>query len=193
MPFKKSVKAGVLLYALLMTSLFSLLLGVYVHMQQRDVQQQIAFRKSVTARAMARYTLDRLAQEKKIEWIDPTTPEETLPKEPRSQEEPALPTSPSSEESASSQGDSSETAVSNHAEETQASLSDQQEKEDSKDETDDPPQQEAPKEPAPLKGHIRFREGVCRYEQQEQVLLLEVTLSSGEVYHYPIPMASKSP
>lgn len=58
----KQVKAGVLLYALLMFALFSLVLQFYLHRQVAENQLSMVSKQETTAYLMAQMTLDTVRQ-----------------------------------------------------------------------------------------------------------------------------------
>lgn len=72
MHFQKKVKAGVLLYALLMAAVFSLILQFYIHRQISNHHIYQASKASTQAYAMVLLTLDNLPQPtpEKIEQTD---------------------------------------------------------------------------------------------------------------------------
>lgn len=61
MHFRQQVKAGVLLYALLMAAIFSLLLQFYINRQISNYHIYETSQASTTAYAMANLTLDHLS------------------------------------------------------------------------------------------------------------------------------------
>ncbi|MFI3078910.1 competence type IV pilus minor pilin ComGG [Streptococcus sp. 2021WUSS124] len=69
MLFKKKVKAGILLYALLMLAVFSLLLQFYLHRQEAESRLVQVARQETTAYIMARMVLDKVEQDLQVEKI----------------------------------------------------------------------------------------------------------------------------
>ncbi|HFI0213846.1 TPA: competence type IV pilus minor pilin ComGG [Streptococcus suis] len=62
MLLKKRVKAGILLYALLMLAFFSLLLQFYLHRQEAESRLVQVARQETTAYIMAQMVLDRVEE-----------------------------------------------------------------------------------------------------------------------------------
>ncbi|MCK3942447.1 competence protein ComGG [Streptococcus suis] len=63
MLLKKKVKAGILLYALLMLAVFSLLLQFYLHRQEAESQIAQLAKQEATAYIMAQMVLDQVGEE----------------------------------------------------------------------------------------------------------------------------------
>ncbi|NQN86593.1 competence protein ComGG [Streptococcus suis] len=63
MLLKKKVKAGILLYALLMLAVFSLLLQFYLHRQEAESRLVQVARQETTAYIMAQMVLDKVEQD----------------------------------------------------------------------------------------------------------------------------------
>ncbi|MGO0052313.1 competence type IV pilus minor pilin ComGG [Streptococcus suis] len=63
MLLKKKVKAGILLYALLMLAVFSLLLQFYLHRQEAESRLVQVARQEATAYIMAQMVLDQVEEE----------------------------------------------------------------------------------------------------------------------------------
>ncbi|MBY4975323.1 competence type IV pilus minor pilin ComGG [Streptococcus suis] len=63
MLLKKKVKAGILLYALLMLAVFSLLLQFYLHRQEAESRLVQVARQETTAYIMAQMVLDQVEEE----------------------------------------------------------------------------------------------------------------------------------
>lgn len=63
MLLKKKVKAGILLYALLMLAVFSLLLQFYIHRQEAESRLVQVARQETTAYIMAQMVLDQVEEE----------------------------------------------------------------------------------------------------------------------------------
>ncbi|MGQ7367639.1 competence type IV pilus minor pilin ComGG [Streptococcus suis] len=63
MLLKKKVKAGILLYALLMLAVFSLLLQFYLHRQEAESQIAQVAKQEATAYIMAQMVLDQVEEE----------------------------------------------------------------------------------------------------------------------------------
>ncbi|MBY5034271.1 competence protein ComGG [Streptococcus gallolyticus] len=61
MIFRKKVKAGILLYAMLMLAVFSLLLQFYLRSQEALAQAHLASRESSQAYFMAQLTMDNVS------------------------------------------------------------------------------------------------------------------------------------
>ncbi|HEL1757338.1 TPA: competence protein ComGG [Streptococcus suis] len=69
MLLKKRVKAGILLYALLMLAVFSLLLQFYLHRQEAESRLVQVARQEATAYIMAQMVLDKVEQDLQVEKI----------------------------------------------------------------------------------------------------------------------------
>ncbi|HEM3461296.1 TPA: competence protein ComGG [Streptococcus suis] len=69
MLLKKKVKAGILLYALLMLAVFSLLLQFYLHRQEAESRLVQVARQETTAYIMAQMVLDKVEQDLQVEKI----------------------------------------------------------------------------------------------------------------------------
>ncbi|HEM3538122.1 TPA: competence protein ComGG [Streptococcus suis] len=69
MLLKKKVKAGILLYALLMLAIFSLLLQFYLHRQEAESRLVQVARQETTAYVMAQMVLDKVEQDLQVEKI----------------------------------------------------------------------------------------------------------------------------
>ncbi|HEP1840033.1 TPA: competence protein ComGG [Streptococcus suis] len=69
MLLKKKVKAGILLYALLMLAVFSLLLQFYLHRQEAESRLVQVVRQEATAYIMAQMILDKVEQDLQVEKI----------------------------------------------------------------------------------------------------------------------------
>ncbi|HEL1630570.1 TPA: competence protein ComGG [Streptococcus suis] len=69
MLLKKKVKAGILLYALLMLAVFSLLLQFYLHRQEAESRLVQVARQETTAYVMAQMVLDKVEQDLQVEKI----------------------------------------------------------------------------------------------------------------------------
>ncbi|WP_044690422.1 competence type IV pilus minor pilin ComGG, partial [Streptococcus suis] len=63
MLLKKKVKAGILLYALLMLAVFSLLLQFYLNRQEAESQIAQVAKQEATAYIMAQMVLDQVGEE----------------------------------------------------------------------------------------------------------------------------------
>ncbi|WP_269088708.1 competence type IV pilus minor pilin ComGG, partial [Streptococcus suis] len=69
MLLKKKVKAGILLYALLMLAVFSLLLQFYLHRQEAESRLVQVARQETTAYIMAQMVLDKVEKDLQVEKI----------------------------------------------------------------------------------------------------------------------------
>ncbi|AER18476.1 competence protein ComGG [Streptococcus suis] len=69
MLLKKKVKAGILLYALLMLAVFSLLLQFYLHRQEAESRLVQVARQETTAYIMSKMVLDKVEQDLQVEKI----------------------------------------------------------------------------------------------------------------------------
>ncbi len=69
MLLKKKVKAGILLYALLMLAVFSLLLQFYLYRQEAESRLVQVARQETTAYIMAQMVLDKVEQDLQVEKI----------------------------------------------------------------------------------------------------------------------------
>ncbi|HEM3662583.1 TPA: competence protein ComGG [Streptococcus suis] len=69
MLLKKKVRAGILLYALLMLAVFSLLLQFYLHRQEAESRLVQVARQETTAYIMAQMVLDKVEKDLQVEKI----------------------------------------------------------------------------------------------------------------------------
>ena len=65
MRLNRQVKAGIMLYALLMTAIFTLLLGLYLHRQEASLQEYKVYHKQTQAYALAHFSMQEMRKEKK--------------------------------------------------------------------------------------------------------------------------------
>ncbi|NQG98266.1 competence protein ComGG [Streptococcus suis] len=171
MLLKKKVKAGILLYALLMLAVFSLLLQFYLHRQEAESRLVQVARQETTAYIMAQMVLDRV--------------EEGL------QEHQAVAEKVASQ-TAQKKGDET---VANQIEDEEEVKEAQPTRESQ--ETNEKPAQTSSKKkeeikPIETEGSVLFREGVSHYRLSEERLYVTVELLTGEQYFYQIPLVLSS-
>lgn len=167
MLLKKKVKAGILLYALLMLAVFSLLLQFYLHRQEAESRLVQAARQEATAYIMAQMVLDKVEGDLQEHQV--------VAKEKATQTE-------------DKKGDevvASETVVEKEVEEEQPTR-------ESQENVEKPAQTSSKKkeESAPIKteGSVLFREGQASYHIKNRTVSVNVNLRNGGEYHYQFPV-----
>ncbi|HFU4500865.1 TPA: competence type IV pilus minor pilin ComGG [Streptococcus suis] len=159
MLLKKKVRAGILLYALLMLAVFSLLLQFYLHRQEAESRLVQVARQETTAYIMAQMVLDQV--------------EEDLQRRQAVDEKEASQTE-------DEKGDgivASETVVEEEVKEVQTTRENQ--------ETDEKPAQTSSQK---KEGSVLFREGQASYHIKNRTVSVNVNLRNGGKYHYQFPV-----
>lgn len=167
MLLKKKVKAGILLYALLMLAVFSLLLQFYLHRQEAESQIAQVAKQEATAYIMAQMVLDQVEEElrerqavaeKVASQTDEKKGDETVASQIEDEKE---------EKEAQSTRENQETIVeSEHAHTKQ--------KEESKS--------------IETEGSVLFQEGQASYHVKNKQVTIIVALGKGGSYHYQFPV-----
>lgn len=167
MLLKKKVKAGILLYALLMLAVFSLLLQFYLHRQEAESQLNHVTKQEATAYIMAQMVLDQVGEElqereaiaKKVaSQTDEKKGDETVASQIEDEKE---------EKEAQSTRENQETIVeSEHAHTKQ--------KEESKS--------------IETEGSVLFQEGQASYHVKNKQVTIIVALGKGGKYSYQFPV-----
>lgn len=164
MLLKKKVKAGILLYALLMLAVFSLLLQFYLHRQEAESQIAQVAKQESTAYIMAQMVLDQV--------------EEDL------QERQAVAKEEASQTDEKKEDDivASETVEKKEVKEAQSTKESQ--------ETAEKPAQTSSEQSKPIedKGTVTFQEGQASYHVKNKQVTIIVALGKGGTYHYQFPV-----
>ncbi|HFI0419474.1 TPA: competence type IV pilus minor pilin ComGG [Streptococcus suis] len=164
MLLKKKVKAGILLYALLMLAVFSLLLQFYLHRQEAESQITQLAKQEATAYIMAQMVLDQVEEE--------LQERQAVAKEVASQTEQQKEVEVAASETANikEEGEVQET-TSTKPESTTKSV-------------DTSSTQNMESKPIEDKGTVTFQEGQANYHVKDKQLLVMVLLRNGEQYDY---------
>ncbi|WP_029186877.1 competence type IV pilus minor pilin ComGG [Streptococcus suis] len=167
MLLKKKVRAGILLYALLMLAVFSLLLQFYLHRQEAESRLVQVARQETTAYIMAQMVLDKVEgdlQERQAvaEKVASQTDEN---------KEDAIATSQTADEKLKKEDQP--TRKNQETAENPAQTSSKK-KEESK--------------PIETEGSMLFREGQASYHIKNRTVSVNVNLRNGGEYHYQFPV-----
>lgn len=167
MLLKKKVKAGILLYALLMLAVFSLLLQFYLHRQEAESQIAQVAKQEATAYIMAQMVLDQVEGD--------LQERQAVAKEVASQtdqmKEDAMAASQTVDEK--EKKEEQPTRESQETAEKPAQTSSKK-KEESK--------------PIETEGSVLFREGQASYHIKNRTVSVNVNLRNGGEYHYQFPV-----
>ncbi|MGQ7339645.1 competence type IV pilus minor pilin ComGG [Streptococcus suis] len=160
MLLKKKVKAGILLYALLMLAVFSLLLQFYLHRQEAESQIAQVAKQEATAYIMAQMVLNQVEEE--------LQEREAIAKKVASQ----------TDEMKEDAMAASQTVDEKEKKEAQSTRESQ--------ETAEKPAQTSSEKSKPIedKGTVTFQEGQANYHVKDKQLLVMVLLRNGEQYDY---------
>ncbi|HFI0424337.1 TPA: competence type IV pilus minor pilin ComGG [Streptococcus suis] len=163
MLLKKKVKAGILLYALLMLAVFSLLLQFYLHRQEAESRLVQVARQETTAYIMAQMVLDQVEEDlQRRQVVDEKVASQTEDKK-----EDKIVTS--------------ETVVEKEVKEEQPTRK-------SQDPAEKPAQTSSKKKeeskPIETEGSVLFREGQASYHIKNRTVSVNVNLRNGGEYHY---------
>lgn len=172
---KKRVRAGILLYALLMLAVFSLFLQFYLHRQVAESRLVGASKQQATAYIMAQMTLDDLrGQLSKKEPAEKET--SILQSEVESSRTVASAALPSDFQS---QTDAATTSVADQGSTASSPPASAEEPSDNLAQTIQA-------------GQVSFSTGQVTYQQDKGQLVLRVTLKSQETYSYRFPIPSQN-
>ncbi|HEL1670276.1 TPA: competence protein ComGG [Streptococcus suis 2651] len=168
MLLKKKVKAGILLYALLMLAVFSLLLQFYLHRQEAESQIAQVAKHEATAYIMAQMVLDQVEEELQ-ERVAIANKVARQTDEMREDKETA-----------------SEMARNMEAGEVQETISTKQESTTKS--VDTSSTQDVESKPIEDKGTVTFQEGQASYHVKNKQVTIIVALGKGGSYHYQFPV-----
>ncbi|MEG3336151.1 competence type IV pilus minor pilin ComGG [Streptococcus suis] len=168
MLLKKKVKAGILLYALLMLAVFSLLLQFYLHRQEAESQIAQVAKQETTAYIMAQMVLDKVEEE--------LQEREAIAKKVASQ----------TEQQKEVEAAASETA--NIKEEGEVQETTNTKPEPATKFVDTSSAQNMESKPIEGKGTVTFQEGQASYHIKNRNLTVNVNLRNGGKYHYQFPL-----
>ncbi|WP_032511350.1 competence type IV pilus minor pilin ComGG [Streptococcus suis] len=168
MLLKKKVKAGILLYALLMLAVFSLLLQFYLHRQEAESRLVQVARQEATAYIMAQMVLDQVEGD--------LQERQAVAKEVASQ----------TDEMKEDAMAASQTVDEKEKKEEQPTRESQ--------ETAEKTAQTSSEKSKPIegKGTVTFQEGQARYQLKGDQLLVTVELTSDGLYTYQFPLGLSS-
>ncbi|AER20572.1 TPA: competence protein ComGG [Streptococcus suis] len=168
MLLKKKVKAGILLYALLMLAVFSLLLQFYLHRQEAESRLVQVARQETTAYIMAQMVLDQVEGD--------LQEHQAVAKEVASQ----------TEQQKEVEAAASDTANIKEVEEVQETTNTRQELTTKSVATSST--QDVESKPIEDKGTVTFQEGQVNYHVKDKQVRIIVALGSGGTYHYRFPV-----
>ncbi|MFM0775360.1 competence type IV pilus minor pilin ComGG [Streptococcus suis] len=168
MLLKKKVKAGILLYALLMLAVFSLLLQFYLNRQEAESQIAQVAKQEATAYIMAQMVLEQV--------------EEDLQERVAIANKEARQTDEMKEDAMAA----SQTVDEKEKKEEQPTRESQ--------ETAEKTAQTSSEKSKPIegKGTVTFQEGQARYQLKGDQLLVTVELTSDGLYTYQFPLGLSS-
>lgn len=164
MLLKKKVKAGILLYALLMLAVFSLLLQFYLHRQEAESQIAQLAKQEATAYIIAQMVLDQVEED--------LQEREAIAKKVASQTEQQKEVEAAASETVNikEEGEVQETTSSKPEPATKS--------------VDTSSTQNVESKPIEGKGTVTFQEGQASYHVKNQQLSVLVLLRNGEQYNY---------
>lgn len=164
MLLKKKVKAGILLYALLMLAVFSLLLQFYLHRQEAESRLVQVARQETTAYIMAQMVLDQVEED--------LQEREAIAKKVASQ----------TDEMKEDAMAASQTVDEKEKKEEQPTRESQ--------ETAEKPAQTSSEQSKPIedKGTVTFQEGQASYRVKNKQVTIIVALGRGGMYRYQFPV-----
>ncbi|HFI0036872.1 TPA: competence type IV pilus minor pilin ComGG [Streptococcus suis] len=168
MLLKKKVKAGILLYALLMLAVFSLLLQFYLHRQEAESQLNHVAKQEATAYIMAQMVLDQVGEE--------LQEREAIAKKVASQ----------TEQQKEVEAAASDTA--NIKEEGEVQETTNTKPESATKSVDTSSTQNVEIKPIEDKGTVTFQEGQASYHVKNKQVTIIVALGRGGSYHYQFPV-----
>ncbi|HEL9598319.1 TPA: competence protein ComGG [Streptococcus suis] len=169
MLLKKKVKAGILLYALLMLAVFSLLLQFYLHRQEAESQIAQVAKQEATAYIMAQMVLDQIGEELREREV-------IAKKEARQTDE------KKKNETVASSGTTS------NKEEGEVQETTNTKPESATKSVDTSATQNVESKPIEDKGTVTFQEGQASYHVKNKQVTIIVALGKGGSYHYQFPV-----
>ena len=184
MLLKKQVKGGVLLYALLLLAIFSLVLQFYLHRQLASGQLTQAAREQATAYLMAQLTLEEVDtvlmnkhMKEKQEWKQLTAvsrlTEEKSEATPIEFQDKVSQVTPET-----TQPDSSPHLMDQQSDKSKKKAVKNQSSADKKAVTN---------QVASVSGNLSFGGGQSSYRLEGGLVVVQVKLDSGKLYHYRFP------
>ncbi|HEM4128638.1 TPA: competence protein ComGG [Streptococcus suis] len=170
MLLKKKVRAGILLYALLMLAVFSLLLQFYIHRQEAESRLVQVARQETTAYIMAQMVLDQVEED--LQERQAVAKEEASQTDEKKEDDIVV----------------SETVEKKEVKEAQSTKESQ--------ETIEKPAQTSVKKKEEGKliedrGTMLFQQGQASYHVQNQQVSVLVVLRDGREYRYQFGMKSR--
>ncbi|CYU64395.1 competence type IV pilus minor pilin ComGG [Streptococcus suis] len=168
MLLKKKVKAGILLYALLMLAVFSLLLQFYLHRQEAESRLVQVARQEATAYIMAQMVLDQVEEEL--------------------QERVAIAKKVASQTEQQKGVEVAASDTANIKEEGEVQETTSTRPESATKSVDTSSTQNVESKPIEDKGTVAFQEGQARYHIKNRNLTVNVNLRNGGKYHYQFPL-----
>ncbi|HEL1581820.1 TPA: competence protein ComGG [Streptococcus suis] len=172
MLLKKKVKAGILLYALLMLAVFSLLLQFYLHRQEAESRLVQVARQEATAYIMAQMVLDQVEEEL--------------------QERVAIAKKVASQTEQQKGVEVAASDTANIKEEGEVQETTSTRPESATKSVDTSSTQNVESKPIEDKGTVAFQEGQARYHIKNRNLTVNVNLRNGGKYHYQFPLGLSS-
>lgn len=168
MLLKKRVRAGILLYALLMLAVFSLLLQFYLHRQEAESRLVQVARQETTAYIMAQMVLDQVEED--LQECQAVAKEEASQTVNEKKEDAIV---------------ASETVAEKEVKEEQPTRKNQ--------ETNEKTVQTISKKkeeikPIETEGSALFREGQASYHIKNRTVSVNVNIRNGGEYHYQFPV-----
>ncbi len=187
MPWKKTVRAGILLYALLMLALFSLLLQFYLNRQVALAQTNQANSHSLTAYAMAQYTKNKL-----VGGLGNKEEDDKHPEEPRE-----VMTKNLAENQDLVNGARIENAQADDAEhdldsESLDSANQEEREQEVQKSVNQEETTEAPSKDVTSSGQITFDQGAAQYHVEKGQLSVTIQLVTGQEFRYQFPINSEN-
>ncbi|HEM3343739.1 TPA: competence protein ComGG [Streptococcus suis] len=168
MLLKKKVKAGILLYALLMLAVFSLLLQFYLHRQEAESRLVQVARQETTAYIMAQMVLEQV--------------EEDL------QERQAIAKKVASQTEQQKEVEAAASETANIKEEGEVQETTSTKPEPTTKSVDTSSTQNVESKPIEDKGAVTFQEGQASYHVKNKQVTIIVALEKVGSYHYQFPV-----
>lgn len=169
MLLKKKVKAGILLYALLMLAVFSLLLQFYLHRQEAESRLVQVARQETTAYIMAQMVLDQV--EGDLQERQAVAKEEARQTDEKKKNETVASSGTTSNKE---EGEVQETTNTRQEPATKS--------------VDTSSTQNVESKPTETEGSMLFQEGQARYHIKNRNLTVNVNLRNGGMYRYQFPV-----
>ncbi|HEL2737535.1 TPA: competence protein ComGG [Streptococcus suis] len=168
MLLKKKVKAGILLYTLLMLAVFSLLLQFYLHRQEAESRLVQVARQETTAYIMAQMVLDQVGEE--------LQEREAIAKKVASQTEQQKEVEAATSDTANIKEEGEVQETTNTKPESATKL------------VDTSLTQDVESKPIEDKGTVTFQEGQASYHVANKRVSIMVELRKGGKYRYQFPV-----